>query len=205
LTTPLIDLLGGAQRKRTRVRGFAPWQPQPDTLVLLDQVRGVLDEYDAYLPLTVRQIFYRLVGAHGYDKTEQAYERLSECLNRARRARLIPMDVIRDNGGAREKPYFWESGDAFLAAVRRQARTLRLDRTAGQPSWLVVACEAAGMVPQLARTVDPWGIEVISSGGFESTTEKHGFAAASSGHVHRRSRCASHLCRRHRRPRRTGS
>jgi hypothetical protein len=58
------------------VRGFAPWSPQAATLELLEQVRAVLDEYENYLPLTIRQIFYRLVGAHNYDKTEQAYDRL---------------------------------------------------------------------------------------------------------------------------------
>ena len=178
MTDDLLKLLGGAQRGRTRVRGFAPWQPKQDSLVLLDQIRAVLAEYADYLPLTLRQIFYRLVGAHGYEKTDQAYGRLGDCLNRARRARLIDMDVIRDGGGTRETPFFWDSGDQFLASVRRQAKTLRLDRSAGQPSRLVVTCEAAGMVPQLAGTVDEFGIEVVSSGGFESTTEKHGFAAA---------------------------
>ena len=39
---------------------------------LLEQVRSILAEYADYLPLTVRQVFYRLVGVHGYDKTEQA-------------------------------------------------------------------------------------------------------------------------------------
>jgi hypothetical protein len=58
-------LLGGARRGRTRVRGFAPWRPAPDTLALLDLTRAVLVEYAAYLPLTLRQVFYRLVGAHG--------------------------------------------------------------------------------------------------------------------------------------------
>ena len=43
---------------------------------LLGQVEAVLDEYADYLPLTVRQIFYRLVGAYGYEKTERAYARL---------------------------------------------------------------------------------------------------------------------------------
>ena len=72
----------------TRVRGLAPWQPQRATIDLLDKVQAVLVEYAQYLPLTIRQIFYRLVGAHGYDKTEQAYSRLGEHLNRARRAGL---------------------------------------------------------------------------------------------------------------------
>ena len=54
-------LLGGVQRVRTRVRGFAPWSPEKATLALLDQVQGILDEYVDHLPLTIRQIFYRLV------------------------------------------------------------------------------------------------------------------------------------------------
>ena len=37
-------------------------------------------------------------------------------------------------------------------------------------------CEAAGMVPQLAATANPYGVPVISSGGFDSLTEKYGLA-----------------------------
>src|SRR5215831_21094084 len=62
-TRQAVHLLGGVQRVRTRVRGFAPWSPEKATLALLDQVQGILDEYADHLPLTIRQIFYRLVGA----------------------------------------------------------------------------------------------------------------------------------------------
>ena len=68
-STTAEHLLGGVQRVRTRVRGFAPWSPEKATLALLDQVRGILDEYGDHLPLTIRQIFYRLVGAHDYEKS----------------------------------------------------------------------------------------------------------------------------------------
>jgi hypothetical protein len=64
----------------SRVRGYAPWRPQAKTLALVDQVREVLDEYRDHLPLTVRQVFYRLVGRYGYDKTEAAYQRLAGAL-----------------------------------------------------------------------------------------------------------------------------
>lgn len=74
---------------RTRVRGFAPWCPKARALEVVELVRGVLDEYAAYLPLTVRQVFYRLHGAHGFPKRETEYKRLLEVLNRARRARLV--------------------------------------------------------------------------------------------------------------------
>ena len=35
-------------------------------------IRAVLAQYEAFLPLTIRQIFYRLVGTVGYEKTERA-------------------------------------------------------------------------------------------------------------------------------------
>jgi hypothetical protein len=175
-------LLGGASRVRTRVRGFAPWIPKADTLALLDQVRGVLDEYEDYLPLIIRQIFYRLVGAHEYEKTERASERLIEHLNRARRARMIPMDVIRDDGGVISKPDCWESAEHFLRTVRAMANDFKLVRGAGQKSRQVVICEAAGMVPQLERVAHPLGATVMSGGGFDSLTDKHKFAAELADH-----------------------
>lgn len=174
--TEAFDILGGAKRIKTRVRGFAPWSPKEETLFLIEQVKDVLREYAPYLPLTVRQIFYRLVGAHDYEKTERAYERLGEHLNRARRARMIPMEVIRDDGGKTIKQSCWRDAEQFLNAVRRSAAGFELDHSAGQRSRLVVSCEAAGMVPQLARITNPFGIDAISSGGFESTTERYNFA-----------------------------
>jgi hypothetical protein len=169
-------LLGGAQRKRARPRGFVPWSPRGTTQELLDQVQEVLDEYQEHQPLTIRQIFYRLVGAHGYEKTPQAYENLAEHLNRARRARMIPMDVIRDDGGTVLGGTGYESIDEFLESVRDDAKHFRLNRTAGQKTRLVVICEAAGMAPQLEAVAGPYDIKVKSGGGFDSVTEKHEFA-----------------------------
>jgi hypothetical protein len=180
--TDVLDLLGGATRTRTRARGFAPWSPQTATLELLDQVRAVLGEYENHLPLTIRQIFYRLVGAHGYSKTELAYGRLCEHLNRARRARIISMDMIRDDGGTIIRPSGWESVAQFWQTVRRTAERFTLDHSSGQKTRLVVICEAAGMAPQLGRVADPFGVTVMSGGGFDSLTDKHKFAAALASH-----------------------
>lgn len=174
--SPESDLLGGAVRGRTRPRGFIEWKPEPASLKLLGQVRQVLEEYAAYLPMTLRQIYYRLIGAHGYPKDDKAYERLGEILNKARRARMIPMNVMRDGGGTRDDPDFWADAEHYLRSVRLQAETLRLDRSEGQNVRLVVMCEAAGMVEQLASVARDFGVPVISSGGFESLTEKYAFA-----------------------------
>ena len=116
----------------TRPRGFAPWNPQGKSLALLAQIETVLDEYEAYLPLTIRQVFYRLVGQFEYDKTERAYSRLCKTFNRARRAGLIPFEAIRDDGGTRIAPPAWGGVASFKATVADSARTYRLDRQGGQ-------------------------------------------------------------------------
>jgi hypothetical protein len=169
-------LLGGAERKRTRVRGFAPWEPREQSLVLLRQVQAVLHEYRAQHPLTLRQIYYRLIGAHGYAKGKEAASRLGDLVNRARRARLIPMRAIRDDGGIKSYPPSWRDAQHWLKAIRNVAAKLQLNRSEGQPVRLFLLCEAAGMVPQLERVAHPFGVPVLSSGGFDSTTEKHDFA-----------------------------
>jgi hypothetical protein len=161
----------------TRVRGLAPWTPQRATRDLLDAVRSVLVEYRNYRPLTVRQIFYRLVGAHNYDKTENAYSRLGEHLNRARRAGIIRFDAIRDDGTTMAEPLAWNSREHWIRDLTRHAEDFRLDRQQEQPARLIFAVEAAGMLPQVQRIADPFGIAVHSSGGFDSLTAKHDLAA----------------------------
>jgi hypothetical protein len=49
----------------------------------------VLGEYADFLPLTIRQIYYRLVGVYGYEKSKGASNQLGEILNKARRAKVI--------------------------------------------------------------------------------------------------------------------
>lgn len=162
--------------RKTRPRGFADWNPRPDTLALVAAVRGVLDEYAEHLPLTVRQVFYRLVGTVGYDKTEKAYARLCETVNRARRARLLPFAAFRDDGGSRHNPGGYDSPQEFLDLLEWQAKGFRLDRQQGQETRLWLLCEAADMAPMLARTAGPYGVPVLSSGGFASLTAKHDLA-----------------------------
>src|SRR5262249_29622798 len=92
-----LYLLGGRQLAGRAV-SFCAGRPRPETQALLNQVGQVLAEYRDQLPLTLRQVFYRLVGAYAFEKTEKAYARLGEALNKARRARFIDMDAIRDDG-----------------------------------------------------------------------------------------------------------
>ena len=159
-----------------RPRGFiANYKPRTNA-ALLEQVQIVLDEYSNQLPLTLRQIFYRLVGKYNYEKTELAYKRLCEMLNKARRGGSIPFDHIRDDGNTVISPRLWDSGNEWLTAIRRSAKFVRLSPWLDQSVYVEVICEAGGMAPMLARVADPFGVTVRSGGGFDSLTAKHDLA-----------------------------
>jgi hypothetical protein len=158
---------------RVRPRGMAPWSPSSDSLELVRAVREVLAEYQEQLPLTLRQVFYRLVASRGYEKTEQAYGRLGETLNRARRAGLVPFEHVRDGGVQALLPQTFGSPEEFLEWARENADVFALDRQHGQSYYLEVWVEAAGMARMVADVALQYGVPVYSAGGFDSTTCKH--------------------------------
>ena len=165
-----MNEFAASRKNGHRPKGYAPWRPQAKSRALLEQVEEVFDEYREYLPLTVRQVFYRLVGVFGYEKTERAYERLGNLLVRARRARLIDFGAIRDDGVTTYSTGWYVGIESFHDETARRAKAYRLDRQANQRMRIELWCEAAGMLPQLARVADEFSVRVFSSGGFSSLT-----------------------------------
>ncbi|MFE7194480.1 hypothetical protein [Kitasatospora sp. NPDC057541] len=165
--------VSGRSYVRTRPRGFAPWRPRPETLRLVEQVQGVLDQYREHLPMTARQVFYAAVGQWGYPKTEQAYDRLLETLVRARRARMIPMHAIRDDSSTDAPAGGWADKGRFLSSLRRHAEYYERDLMEGQDRVAEVWVESGGMVPMLAAVAHRFGAGVYSGGGFGSVTLKY--------------------------------
>lgn len=162
----------------TRAKGYAPWRPQEKTLRLVGQIREILEELDDYLPLTARQLFYRLVGAYGYPKDERAYERLCNALGRARRSGMIPFGHLRDDSASVMASRHYAGVDGFYGHLRELAGRYERDKLASQPVDVRVYCEAAGMMPQLARVCRPYSVPVYSCSGFDSLTAKHDLARA---------------------------
>lgn len=164
----------GSSGKRPRgyVRNY--W-PHPKTRTLLDQVQEILREYDAHLPLTLRQIFYRLVAAYDYPKTEQAYQTLGIHLINARRAGEIPFDALRDDSAASEGDKGGFDGPlAWWTRLRDYAAGYRRDRQEGQPVRVEMWCETVGMMPQIARVAEKFGVPTFGCGGFPSLTVVRG-------------------------------
>jgi len=148
------------------------YRPNRKTRALLDQVAVVLATYADHLPLTVRQIFYRLVGIGSIVKTENGYKNLSAHLSNARRGGWVSWDAIRDDGLTMRRPLEFTDLSDYWDNVLALAEQYRRELLAGQPVNVELWCEATGMVPQLEAVAHPWGVPVYSSGGFDSTTVK---------------------------------
>jgi hypothetical protein len=165
--------------KTTRPRGFAEWTPSPASMALIDAVSATLLEYEEYLPLTLRQIFYRLVSKGVLDKSENTYQnQLIEKVGRARRAQLLPMDAFRDDGFAHKSITTYGDAEDVVDMLDNIASHAAVNRQQGQDRRLMLWCEAQGMLPQLERVGRPYGVESASSGGFDSITTKHAMAEA---------------------------
>jgi hypothetical protein len=150
------------------------------------QVQAILDEYSSELPLTARQIFYRLVGKYGYPKTEGAYESLTNFLVRARRCRMIPFDSIRDDGASVLQDKFYNGEEDFYGHIQDQAKAYKRDKLANQGRDIRVYVESAGMMPQLERVARRYSVPVYSCSGFDSLTAKYDLAeAVAKAHTYR--------------------
>jgi len=162
--------------KSGRPKGFAPWKPQKGTQVILNQVTEILAQYRDHWPLTIRQIFYRLVGVYGYEKTENGYDRLGDYMTRARRAEMVPWNGIRDDGTTRTDGVGYTDMKQFLHSVIYSAKQYTRDKQERQPTRILILVEAAGMVPQIVKAVGIYGLSVMSSSGFDSLTMKYELA-----------------------------
>jgi hypothetical protein len=76
----------------------------------------------------------------------------------------------------RENPLGRDGIDDRMRSLRWNIDNYSLNRQIGQPVYTLLGCEAAGMVPQLARVAHPRGVSVLSGGGFDSLTAKHDLA-----------------------------
>jgi hypothetical protein len=154
--------------------GYVDWRPQKRSLELLHHVNEILDLYKPQRPLTLRQIYYRLVAAYGYPHSNSFYgNTLSRALTMARRAEMrtndgvLLFDAIRDDEFIQRTPFHYADQAGFWEQAKEDAEGFALDRQAGQVCRKIIWVEGAGMVPQLRNVAFPYGVPVFSSGKFD--------------------------------------
>jgi hypothetical protein len=126
------------------------------------------------LPMTCRQVFYRLVSVGAIGKTEAEYKgTVIRLLCDMRRAKEIPFDWIADNTRWMRKPV---THGSLAQALNRTAETYRRSVWDNQDAYVEVWLEKeslAGVVAQVTRT---WDVPLMVTRGYPSLSFLHSAA-----------------------------
>ncbi len=133
------------------------------TLDLFAAVNGILGEYEG--PLTLRQVYYRLVAAQIIQNTENEYKGLSKHLTRARLAGLVDDSRIIDRVRSTLRVQCWPDLSHFLQTVRR---SYRREKWTSQDYNLEVWCEKDAVAGVLEPIANEYEIILYPCRGYNS-------------------------------------
>ncbi len=140
----------------------------------LKKASGVIDSLAAYWPLTLRQIFYRLVAAGEMKNNRNEYQKLSRVLSTARIDELIPWRAMEDRARRTYKQPVWADSKQF---IREKARTLlsgyHRDLMRTHPLALEVWIEKDALSRIAYEVARPYCVPLVVARGFCSMTFKN--------------------------------
>jgi len=117
-------------------------------------------------PMTVRQVFYRLVSQGVIEKTEGEYQRtVGRLLVRLRREGRIPFSWIADSTRWVHKRRSYESAEE---ALRITARAYRQMLWADQPVYLEIWLEKEALAGVVIEETDPYDVPLMVARGYPS-------------------------------------
>jgi len=115
--------------------------------------------------VTLRHLFYRLVGQWLLDKTEAGYKRVGSYTKEWRHAGLMPYEALSDNTR-------WYYGDILSSspeeAVANALRNYRCDIWHNWNTHKEIWTEKDAMVSILLDVANPLGVKVFSTRGYAS-------------------------------------
>jgi hypothetical protein len=125
-------------------------------------------------PMTVRQLFYRLVSTKALENTRADYVKLSRVLTRAREDGEIDFADIVDRSRPEYEPNVWKDLPGYLRAV---GRDFRRDLWRDQPWHVEVWVEKDAIIGSIEDlAVVELGVTVRVGRGFMSATRCHEIA-----------------------------
>lgn len=137
----------------------------------LEKVREILEEFQEYKPLTLRQIFYQLVGKAYIDNTKSQYGMLSNLLKWARIDGYVLWDDIEDRVRVFHSGAGWHDKDQFInREYKNFLAGYRRDLVQNQKKHLEVWIEKDALSSIFTKVARPYCISVIVCRGFSSVS-----------------------------------
>jgi hypothetical protein len=153
----------------TPAYGSRPIKRGRRTKAELERLREAMIEIlAADHPMTVRQVFYRMVTREEIAKTEQEYKNtVGRLLVKMRREGAIPFDWIADNTRWMRKPRTYSSVEQALQHV---AQTYRRALWDDQEVYVEVWTEKDALAGVLLEETARWDVPLMVSRGFSSVS-----------------------------------
>jgi hypothetical protein len=141
----------------------------------MDSIRGAMVEaLRQDQPMTVRQLFYRLVSQGVIAKTEAEYKTtVVRLLGEMRRAGEIPFDWIADNTRWMRKPRTYSD---LSSVLEHTANTYRRAVWDVQNAYVEIWLEKDALAGVLIDVTAPWDVPLMVTRGYASLSYLHGAA-----------------------------
>jgi hypothetical protein len=148
----------------SRADGFT-WKPNRESLSLLVKAKELLDASPR--PMTVRQLYYRLVAGLVIPNNFRSYQRLVGLLTNARKADVLDSSMFVDRARATTPPTGYDSLERYLDIVEGAYSRHPNDR---QPDYIEVWTEKDALSAVIGDVVAPYGATLVVSKGYTSYT-----------------------------------
>lgn len=136
---------------------------QHKNLDLIEKAKSIISEYDQ--PLTVRQIYYRLVAGQIIDNNLKSYKRICKILGDARKCGLVLFDDIVDRTRVPIKSSSWNGLKSFLDTVKK---AYRREKWLKQENWVEVWLEKDALSGVFEPITDKYDVYLVIGRGYPS-------------------------------------
>lgn len=138
---------------------------------MLAAIQNILNGEES--EITIRHLFYRLVGLRVIEKTEPAYKGLCSHLSKWRRSEEIPWSAFADNTRWHIRHATF---DSVQDALENTVNTYRRNLWSTQPFYIEVWVEKDAIASIVAKTANSFGVPVFVARGFASLSSLYSAA-----------------------------
>ena len=148
----------------------------PKQVDKLNKVIAVLEELKEYKPLTLRQVYYQLVGQGYIENKVSEYTMLSNLLKWARIDGHVGWNDIEDRVRAFYNAEGWMDRQGFLDSYMESlVSAYRRNLWQTQDRYVEVWIEKDALSSIFTRVCAPYGVSVVVCRGFSSVSFLHSF------------------------------
>jgi len=131
----------------------------------------IVNELREYWPLTLRQIYYRLVAARCIENTRSQYTDLSVLVKQMRLDDWLPWEVLEDRVRRVTYKRGWEDHNEFLEAYIEQfLEGYERCYVQGQERYVELWCEKDALSQVFEKVAYPYCIRAVTCRGYQSIT-----------------------------------